>query len=106
LSLPTNVSTRLPAGGGVSTDTCGMPRPAACANGRAKRSGLTASVAIPSGEVSIAAWKSCTCCGPLIPFGAALVSLMPSAPAAAFAPSAISRKAFWTVLAVIIASVT
>src|SRR6185312_8457935 len=53
-----------------------------------------------------AAWKSCTSCGPLIPFGAALLSLTPSTPAAAFAPNAISWKAFCVVVAVIIARVT
>src|SRR6185295_4804528 len=106
LSLPTKVSTLLPAGGGVSTDTCGMPRATACENGRTKRSGVVVIVAMPSFEVCIAAWKSCTSWGPFIPFGAALLSLTPSTPAAAFAPNAISWNAFCVVLAVIIARVT
>ena len=78
LSLPTKVSTLLPAGGGVSTETCGMPRATACENGRTKRSGVVVIVAMPSLAVCIAAWKSWTSCGPLIPFGAALLSLTPS----------------------------
>ena len=106
LSLPTNVSTSLPSGGGVSTDTCGMPRATACANGRTNRSGVVVIVAMPSFAVCIAAWKSWTSCGPLTPFGAALRSLTPSLAAAALAPKAISWNAFWVVVAVIIASVT
>src|SRR3954453_16308247 len=106
LSLPTNVATLLPGGGGVSTDTCGMPRATACAKGRTNRSGVVVIVAMPSFDVCIAAWKSWTSCGPLMPFGAALLSLTPSVPAAAFAPNAISWKAFWVVVAVIIARVT
>ncbi len=61
---------------------------------------------MPSLEVCIAAWKSWTSCGPLIPVGAALLSLTPSTPAAAFAPNAISWNAFCVVVAVIIARVT
>src|SRR3954466_11388871 len=106
LSLPTNVVTLLPGGGGVSTDTCGIPRETACENGRTNRSGVVVIVAMPSFEVCIAAWNSCTSFGPSMPFGAALWSLMPSTPAAALAPNAISWKAFWVVVAVIIASVT
>ena len=41
-----------------------------------------------------------------MPFGAALLSLMPSAPAAALAPNAISWKAFCVVVAVIMARFT
>src|SRR3954452_12197855 len=106
LSLPTKVVTLLPGGGGVSTDTCGMPRATPCANGRTNRSGVVVIVAMPSFDVCIADWNIWTSCGPLIPFGAALLSLMPSTPAAALAPNAISWKAFWVVVAVIMASVT
>src|SRR3954447_18951442 len=106
LSLPTNVVTLLPGGGGVSTDTCGMPRDTACENGRTKRSGVVVIVAMPSFDVCIAAWKSWTSFRPSMPFGAALLSLMPSVPAAALAPKAISWNAFWVVVAVIMARVT
>ena len=79
LSLPTK---RLDVAPGRAA-AC-RPRPAgcrgatACENGRTNRSGVVVIVAMPSLEVCIAAWKSCTSCGPLTPFGAALLSLTPS----------------------------
>src|SRR3954452_22315918 len=106
LSLPTNVVTLLPGGGGVSTETWGLPRATPCAKGRINRCGVVVILAMPPLEVLNHDWNIWTSWGPLIPFGAALLSLMPSAPAAALAPNAISWKAFWVGVAAIIARLT
>ena len=63
------------------------------------RSGVSVIIATPSFDVRVAAWKSCTCLGPLTSAGADSVSFTPGvSSAAAFAPSAISCAKFVVVV--------
>ena len=62
-------------------------------------SGVSVIIATPSFDVRAAAWKSCTCLGPLTSAGADSVSFTPGvSSAAAFAPSAISCAKFVVVV--------
>ena len=93
LELPISslTASSVPLGGGTSTATSGMFCDPAVCSGRMNRSGVSVIIATPSFDVRVAAWKSCTCLGPLTSAGAASVRFTPGvSSAAAFAPSAIS----------------
>ena len=82
----------------VDRDQRHVLRAAVC-SGRMNRSGVSVIIATPSFDVRVAAWKSCTCLGPLTSGGADSVSSTPGvSSAAAFAPSAISCAKFVVVV--------
>ena len=82
-----------------ATATSGTFFEAAVCSGRMNRSGVSVIIATPSLEVRVAAWKSCTCLGPLTSVGAAWVSFTPAvSSAAACAPSDISCAKFVVVV--------
>ena len=88
-----------PFGGGTSTATSGTFCELAVSSGRRNRSGVSVIIATPSFDERVAAWKSCTCFGPLTSAGADSVSFTPGvASAAALAPSAISCAKFVVVV--------